>query len=426
MTLSIVRANGMVALVVLMFSVGSRRETIEDQLSFRPPQPLPGPTASVPATSAGRAVYVPAYSRIYSCGGASERHWVGLGRTEASTSCTGGSPVKLFQSIFGGRETVGRHPETLIEMAIERAVDGTVSRLRFVPGYRKRLREPVIHAIDRVVQLVDGIPAPIPAGPDGYRSDFRLAALFASIEEMRQVFGRDRALSEYLSGTEGRGAERVTALLMARREERTILGMDLVGDQVRSDLAQVTVSFAGHHLLEPRVSEAECRRFLKRRAFDHLLALALAEIAEARVERADLERQRDLLARKLQAMKRGTLSFDRPDAGQADEAGLQAELDPVSRQLQGLGADADVLRTHLELVAKRLGEAERQVGSQEVQLCLSPMNIRLDAGDSSARQVVLQELQNARGERAIILPVASAPRDLPSREDFVSAAERYL
>ena len=56
MTLSIVRANGMVALVVLMFSVGSRRETIEDQLSFRPPQPLPGPTASVPATSAGRAV----------------------------------------------------------------------------------------------------------------------------------------------------------------------------------------------------------------------------------------------------------------------------------------------------------------------------------------------------------------------------------
>ncbi len=217
--------------------------------------------------------------------------------------------MKLFQSIFGGRESVGRYPETLIDMAIERAVDGTDSRLRLVPGYRKRLREPVMHAIDQVVALVDGIPAPVAAGSDDYRNDFRLAALFASAEDMLQVFGRDRALSEYLSGAEGQGTERVTALLLARREERNILGMELVGDQVRRDVAQVTVSFSGHHLLEPRTSEEECRRFLKRRAFDHLLALALAQITEARVERADLTRQRDLLLRKLQAMKRGTLSI---------------------------------------------------------------------------------------------------------------------
>ena len=334
--------------------------------------------------------------------------------------------MKLFQSIFGGRESVGRYPETLIDMAIERAVDGTDSRLRLVPGYRKRLREPVMHAIDQVVALVDGIPARVAAGPGDYRNDFRLAALFASAEDMLQVFGRDRALSEYLSGAEGQGAERVTALLLARREERNILGMELVGDQVRRDVAQVTVSFSGHHLLEPRTSEEECRRFLKRRAFDHLLALALAQITEARVERADLTRQRDLLLRKLQAMKRGTLSFDRPDAGQADEVGLQAELDAVARQLQELGADAGVLKAHLEVVAERLGEAERQVWSQKVNLCLSPMNIRLDPVDPSGRQIVLQELQNARGARAVMLPVAIAPRDLPRREDFVTAAERYL
>ncbi len=334
--------------------------------------------------------------------------------------------MKLFQSIFGGREFVGRYPDTLIEMAIERAVEGTDPRLRLASGYRKRLREPVIHAIDQVVALVDGIPAAVPAGPDGYRNDVRLAALFASIDEMLQVFGRDRALSEYLSGSEGQGAERVTALLLARREERNVLGMDLVGDQVRRDVAQVTVSFSGHHLLEPRISEEESRRFLKRRAFDHLLALALGKITETRVERADLMRQRDLLQRKLQAMKRGTLTFDRPEAGQADETGLQAELDAVSRQLEGLGADAGVLNAHLEIVAEQLGQAQHQLWSREVELCLGPMNIRRDPGDPSGRRIVLQELQNARGARAIMLPVAVAPRDLPRREDFVSAAERYL
>jgi hypothetical protein len=334
--------------------------------------------------------------------------------------------VKLFQSIFGGREAVGRYPESLIEMAIERSVDGTDPRLRLVPGYRKRLREPVIHAIDHVVALVDGIPATVAAGLGDYRNDPRLSALFASGEEMQQVFARDRALSEYLCGSDGRGAEQVTALLMARREEKNILGMDLVGDQVRRDVAQVTVSFSGHHLLEPQALEDDCRRFLKRRAFDHLLALALAQIAEARVERADLTRQRDLLQRKLRTMKQGTLSFDRPDPGEADAAGIQAEFDAVSRQLQALGADADLLKVHLEVVAERLAAAEHQLWSEEIQLCLGPMNIRHEPGDPSGRLIVFHELQTARGARAIVLPVAIDPRELPRQEDFVATAQRYL
>ena len=36
--------------------------------------------------------------------------------------------LKLFQSIFGSNEKRGQHPESLIEMAIERAVDGTYPR----------------------------------------------------------------------------------------------------------------------------------------------------------------------------------------------------------------------------------------------------------------------------------------------------------
>jgi hypothetical protein len=90
--------------------------------------------------------------------------------------------MKLFQSIFGRGESVGRYPETLLEQAIERAVDGTDPRLRLVPGYRKRLRQPVIRAIDQVIALVDGFAGPLTAGIDGYGNDSRLAALFASAE----------------------------------------------------------------------------------------------------------------------------------------------------------------------------------------------------------------------------------------------------
>ena len=334
--------------------------------------------------------------------------------------------MRLFQSIFGRADTIGRYPETLIEAAIERAVDGTDPRLRLVPGYRKRLRKPVVHAIDQVLALVDGLTAPVAADPDGFRSDVRLAALFASAEEMLQVLGRDRALSDYLSSGEGLGARSVSTLLLARREEKNILGMDLVGDVVRRDVAQVSVNFSGHHLLDPRCGEEENRRFLKRRAFDHLLALALGQITEARIEREDLTRQRDLLQRRLRTMKRGALTFEAPEAGQTDEASLQAELDDVSAKLQELGADEGVLKAHLEIVAERLGEAERQLWADEVRLSLGPMNIRRDPGDPSARQILLQELHNARGARAVVLAVTIAPRDLPLREDLVTAAQRYL
>jgi hypothetical protein len=68
-SLSIFGAIGMVALVVVIFYMGSRLETIEDRLSFRPPQSVAGAPASAPTTSTGRAVYVPAYSHIYSRGG---------------------------------------------------------------------------------------------------------------------------------------------------------------------------------------------------------------------------------------------------------------------------------------------------------------------------------------------------------------------
>lgn len=69
MTLSIIGAFGIAALVLVMFYVGSRLETIEGQLRYQPPQSLPSASASVPATSTGRAVYVPAYSHIYSRSG---------------------------------------------------------------------------------------------------------------------------------------------------------------------------------------------------------------------------------------------------------------------------------------------------------------------------------------------------------------------
>jgi hypothetical protein len=66
---SILAAIAVLAIILAMIYVGNRLETIEDQLSFRPPQAAPAPPGGPSATSSGREVYVPAYSHIYSRGG---------------------------------------------------------------------------------------------------------------------------------------------------------------------------------------------------------------------------------------------------------------------------------------------------------------------------------------------------------------------
>lgn len=165
--------------------------------------------------------------------------------------------MNLFQSIFRGGESRGRYPESLIEAAIERAVEGTDARLRLLPGYRKRLRVPVIQAIDQVVALVDTIPAPLVAGRRGHGEDPRLAAVFSSAEDMLRTFGRDPALTAFLAAPEGADAERVTCLLLAERVERNILGMDLVATRCggmcrRSPSISPVIAWWIHASMRPR------------------------------------------------------------------------------------------------------------------------------------------------------------------------------
>jgi hypothetical protein len=334
--------------------------------------------------------------------------------------------LKLFQSIFGGGEKPGRYPESLIEAATERALEGTDPRLRILSGYRKHLREPIVHAIDQVIALVDRMPTPVPAGRREHGAEPRLAAMFASAGDMLNILSRDAALADFRSGPEGSGTEHVTALLLAERQERNILGMDLVGDKVRRDVPQVAVSFAGHRLLDPSAGEEEMRRRLKRRAFDHLLSLALARISERRVERDDLARQRDLLRRKLTALEHGGWGFDPPPGEPADQRTLQVELEAVTEQLDTLDAGSDVLGAHLEIVTEVLGDAEHQLWGEDIDLYLDAMNIQRSAQSPSARRIHLRELHNARGRRAVALPISVAPRELPPREDFLTAAQRYL
>jgi len=197
--------------------------------------------------------------------------------------------LKLFQSIFADETSRTRYPESLIAEATERAVDGTDPSLRGLLRYRKKLRKPIIRAIDYVVELVDNLDAPIDASRKDFSSDPRLRAYFVSADQLEQVCRERLKQAGFMLKTEPMG-RKVCCLLIMQLEERTIFGADLVGETVVRDVPQVTASFSEHRLLDPTEDLTGTRRLLKRRAFDHLLSLALARISRLHAQGAGLQK----------------------------------------------------------------------------------------------------------------------------------------
>ena len=307
--------------------------------------------------------------------------WNGAAGSRRSTDSSrkGGKVLRLFQSIFGGAADVaGRYPERVVDAAI------SAPSMARIPGCdptglpeeassprdpRHRSRGP----------LGRGLAISDRAEPQGVRRRSAPFGLFASADHLTEVVNADRALSDFLASTEVGVAERIIALLVTVKQERKVLGVALEGEILKRDVPQITVSFANHRVVDPATTYEETRRLLKRRAFDHLLGIALGRIAPARRERAGLEQQRTLLRRKLMTLRSGRWGFDKARGKTViDVAEIEAQLAGIEEQLQGLGADGGVLRFHLDMLSEVLSRADRELWATPITLILDRMNIKQD------------------------------------------------
>jgi hypothetical protein len=216
------------------------------------------------------------------------------------------SVLKFLSSLFAPPAEDDEGPDrALIDAAIERAVDGTDRRLRALDNYRRRLREPVERAVDHVIALVDAMPAPTEISAHSFGADPRIRAFFSSVDHLHSVLGKLKDVRQYQAHCVDVAADEIFGLLVMQKDERTVLGMELEGDAVRKDVVQVAVSFSHHRYIAPASSEKDTRWELKKRAFDFLIERALEQLALETRKRVELDRQRCLLRRKLDALRAG-------------------------------------------------------------------------------------------------------------------------
>lgn len=186
-----------------------------------------------------------------------------------------------------------------IRDAVEGVVDGTDSRIRLVSGYQKKLHAAVGTALEYADELVDRIPGAIEVDRAGFASNPYFNAFFVNFADLQSVFGRSSEIRDFLDEYRNQGMSECCALLCMRKTEKTVMGVELTGDILKKDVAQVAVSFSEHMLHSPAPTEVEAREGLKRCLFGGLVTHALERIAALRLENRRLQNARQMLNARL-------------------------------------------------------------------------------------------------------------------------------
>ncbi|HLO25101.1 MAG TPA: hypothetical protein VK187_03245, partial [Geobacteraceae bacterium] len=176
---------------------------------------------------------------------------------------------------------------------------------------------------------------------------------------------------------------------------------------------QMTVSFDAHRFIDPTGDEGETRSYLKRRAYDHLLGIALKRLSTVKCEREDLERRRTLLQAKLNLLEREGWGFDPADSTEKlSVADVEKRVVEIEAQLKELGGDDRMLETYLGIVADVLGRPEEQLWGRSETIFVDRMGIKQSEASSDAPELTFGELYNAEGRSLVVMLVSLQGEEL--------------
>jgi len=317
----------------------------------------------------------------------------------------------------------------MIDKAIERAVAATDPRFRFLPNYQKRLRNPVIHAAQHIMALVDKLPPAVALNKGAFSHDPRIRTLFASPQDLPQIMQESAFIADFLEQLTGPPPDQLYGLLSMVRTERTIFGMDLQNEQLVQDKKQISVNFSDYRFAGISGTEADTRKEITRRGFDFLLQMALTRIANTRESRDKLGARQQLLMQKLDTMHKGSWGLgsmlDRESGSPAKTSKiLETELEEIEQALQQLGPQETLLEHGFEILCKVLEQVDSWLAMRDIKLHLDYRGIKISASDAagSAEQTFCELYSEAAGLPRICLLGYYPHNELPERSDRMREA----
>ncbi len=290
-------------------------------------------------------------------------------------------------------------PEADVVSALKRIAGIIEKSLPTEPGFERTLAPRVRNALDYCNRLVAQLPQPLGIERTAFASEPYVHALFASADDIDAMIGHSPALHDHVLAGEGAGSEECFALLAARREEKSVLGVEREGDLVRIDVPQRLLHFSNHNLSLIADSEDQAHARLKEAALDGLIKTFAAHVRRLRGEQDTLRQERAL------ASTRNLLSKHHGNA--ADEARYSRTIVSLNERL-GRNADALLPKRQIEALADFLASPEEALRVETVTLHVDRGGRIIEskaAQPEGATRLQLTELISRDRRRHVIVPV---------------------
>ncbi|MGD8931924.1 MAG: hypothetical protein PVI52_05085, partial [Chromatiales bacterium] len=276
-------------------------------------------------------------------------------------------------------QSLDAQTQQMLDRAIDRVIDGTDHRIRAVPGYKRKLYQSILQALEYADRLIEQVPSPIDLDSDQFVFDPYLRAFFPTKRGLMQLFQQSSELKEYFEDIHHTGEAESYALLCMREYDETVVGMELKGEQVIKDVKQTRVTFAGHRIYAPARSESDVRRELKCCIFEGLVDNALARISTLRKHREQLEAEQQILNSRLRSRK-SFLQFEEdeqlPLTAASEQRNETMQLQQIEQELGELGYVTP--ETCLGLVNEILTQPEQFVDLHNISMKVDKSGIRRD------------------------------------------------
>lgn len=279
---------------------------------------------------------------------------------------------RRFEAKASSRDEVTRVAEVL-----ERVVEGTDPAIRYVPGYRKKLFDVIAGSLEFAEQLVTEIPGAIEVSRRNFVSNPYVNAFFANIQDLQTIFSQSSEIRDFLEDDSGSRDNGCYALLCMRKSEKTVFGVELVGDVLRHDIQQTAVNFSDHRLYSPATTESGTREGLRHCLIQGLGSHALERIMRMKLENHRLQQEHHTLNVRLRQIQGRN--------GAARDAHTASETETIRRKLRQveqalLNSRTAAPEESLHQVHTVFGQPDEFMRINKSTLRLNKMCIKIDDG----------------------------------------------
>jgi hypothetical protein len=346
------------------------------------------------------------------------------------------SSPSLFQrvadALFGSGQPADTEADRkLVADMIELTVDAVEPRVRMYSGYQGKLEGCVRDTITYLRAIGRERLDPVLLTRAAWSDDPRVNAFFATADDVSACLGRSRELRTFFDDPANRDVSEAYALLGMKKDERTVLGMELQGDAVRQDVAQVAVNFSEHRIVAPASTLAATRLEAGRRIMRRLAQVALSRIIALDMKVTELQEHKAYLAARLRVLN---LARDGMEGLVRDPATIGEQIDAVELELKQTvdgyieaKASLATLDSYIERIQEVFGHPEQHVSLTHTPLRMSRMGIKVEENfQGLVNDLSLAELAIGPDLRGAIAIVRCPRSELPPKEDLVAKAERYL